>query len=218
MSSSINPKTTGILTKVSCTFCSNLVVLAWMGDVLSRGQAQNGVNFDFEVKFDLESQGQPPPKTIEILTKVFYTYASNLVILTYTGGELSRGQASDWRTDGHTYIDKQTDAGNDNIRRPKLASGKNPPNTTQLHLFGNVTRCSLITFHWDSFTSCQDLSIVMGWICMVFCSPLYDSLTSDFKKYFISLGFVSSFHFISDVSFLLILHLYILSVLAVVSR
>ena len=40
----------------------NLVVLAWMGDELSRGQAQNGVNFDFEVKFDLEDQGQSPPK------------------------------------------------------------------------------------------------------------------------------------------------------------
>ena len=29
-----------------------------MDDELSRGQAQNGVNFDFEVKFDLEGQGQ----------------------------------------------------------------------------------------------------------------------------------------------------------------
>ena len=45
-----------------------------MGDELSRRQAQNGVNFDFEVKFDLEGQGQSPPKTIGILTKVFYTY------------------------------------------------------------------------------------------------------------------------------------------------
>ena len=27
----------------------------------SHGQAQNGVNFDFEVKFDLEGQGQSPP-------------------------------------------------------------------------------------------------------------------------------------------------------------
>ena len=52
-----------------------------MGDELSRRQAQNGVNFDFEVKFDLEGQGQSPPKTIRILTKVFYTYGPNLVIL-----------------------------------------------------------------------------------------------------------------------------------------
>ena len=36
----------------------NLVVLAWTGDELSHRQAQNGVNFVFEVKFDLEGQGQ----------------------------------------------------------------------------------------------------------------------------------------------------------------
>ena len=95
------------------------MVLAWTGDVLSHRQAQNGVNFDFEGKFDLEGEGQPPLKTIGILTKVFYTCASNLVILAWTGLELSREQASDWHTDWHT------DAGNDNTRRPKLASGKN---------------------------------------------------------------------------------------------
>ena len=59
----------------------------------------------FEVKFNLESQGQSPPKTIGILTKVFYTYSPNLVILAWTGDELSRGQTwwrTDWRTDGQT--------------------------------------------------------------------------------------------------------------------
>ena len=116
------PKTTGILTKVFSTSGPNLVALAWTGDELSRGQAPNGVNFDFEVKFDLEGQGQSPPKTIGILTKVFYIYSPNLVILADTGHELSRGQARDWRTDGHTH--RQTDAGNDNTGRPILASGK----------------------------------------------------------------------------------------------
>ena len=103
------PKTTGILIKVFITSGPNLVALAWTGDELSRGQAQNGVNFDFEVKFDLEGQGQSPPKTIGILTKVFYTYGPNLVILAWTGDELSRGQTwwrtdgrTDWRTDGRT--------------------------------------------------------------------------------------------------------------------
>ena len=115
------PKTTGILTKIFSTSGPNLVALAWTGDELSRGQAQNGVNFDFEVKFDLEGQGQSPPKTIGILTKVFYIYGPNLVILADTGHELSRGQARDWRTDGRTHT--QTDAGNDNTRRPILASG-----------------------------------------------------------------------------------------------
>ena len=33
-----------------------------MGDELSRGQARNGVIFYFEIKFDLEGQGQSPPK------------------------------------------------------------------------------------------------------------------------------------------------------------
>ena len=73
---------------------------------------KNGVTFDFEVKFDLEGHGQSPPKTIGILTKVFYTYGPNLVILAWTGDELSHGQASDYcthgRTDGRTH--RQTQA------------------------------------------------------------------------------------------------------------
>ena len=119
-------KATGILTKVFCTSGPNLVVLARTGDELSHGKAQNGVNFAFDVKFDLEGQDQSPHKTIGILTKVFYIYGPNLVILAWTGDELSRGQASAYRThrrtDGRTH--GQTDAGNDNTRRPKLASGK----------------------------------------------------------------------------------------------
>ena len=47
---------------VFCTSGQNLVILAWTGDELSRGQAQNGVSFDFEVKFDLEGHGQSPPQ------------------------------------------------------------------------------------------------------------------------------------------------------------
>ena len=115
------PKLIGILTHVFCIFGPNLVILAWTGDELSCRQAQNGVTFDFEVKFDLEGQGQSPPKTIGILTKVFYIYGPNLVILAETGHELSRGQAKRWRT----RTDTDTDAGNDNAQRPKLASGKN---------------------------------------------------------------------------------------------
>ena len=65
----------------------------------TNSQAQNGVNFDCEVKFDIEDQCQSPPKTIKVVIKVFYTFGPNLVILAWTGPELSRGQASDWRTD-----------------------------------------------------------------------------------------------------------------------
>ena len=120
------PKTIVILTKVFCTSGPNLVVLAWTGDELSNGQAQNGVNFDFEVKFDLEGQGQSPPKTIGILIKVFYTFGPNVAILAWTGPELSCRPASDWRTDWHTQTHTHTDAGDDNTRRPKLASGNDP--------------------------------------------------------------------------------------------
>ena len=94
------PKLIGILTQVFCTFGPNLVILAWTGDELSYRQAQNGITFDYEVKFDL--QGQSPPKTMGILTKVFNTYGPNLVILAWKGDELSCGQASDYRTHGRT--------------------------------------------------------------------------------------------------------------------
>ena len=99
------PKPTGILTKVFSTSGPNLVALAWTDDELSRGQAQNVVNFDFEVNFGLECQGQSPPKTIGILTNVFYIYGPNLVILAWTGDEFSRGKTwwqTDWLTDGRT--------------------------------------------------------------------------------------------------------------------
>ena len=83
------------------------MILAWTGDELSCRQAQNGVTFDFEVKFDREGQGQSPPKTIGILTMVFYIYGPNLVILAETGHELSRGQAKGWRTRTDTHTDRR---------------------------------------------------------------------------------------------------------------
>ena len=113
-----SPELTGILTVLKCICCSNLEILTRIGGELWFGQAQNGVNFEFGVKFDLEGQGQLPPKTIGNLTKVFCFSGPNLVILAWTGHELPSGQANDWYT--HTH----TDTGNDNTRRPKLASGK----------------------------------------------------------------------------------------------
>ena len=76
-------------------------------------------------KFWLWRSRSITPKTMGILTKVFYTFGPNLAILAWTGPELSRGQASDWRTDWHTHTHTHrhthTDAGDDNTRRPKLA-------------------------------------------------------------------------------------------------
>ena len=75
---------------VKCISCPNLKIIPSIcGDLLT-GQAQNGVNFYFEVQFDLESQS--PRKTICVLFKYFYTSGPNLVILAYMGDELSRGQ------------------------------------------------------------------------------------------------------------------------------
>ena len=107
-----SPKLVGIWTVLRCIFVPNLEIVTLIGGGSWHGQAQNGVNVDFEVKLDLEGQGQSPSKAIRILTKVFYTYGPNLVILAWAGDELSRGQTSAYRThrrtDGHT--DRQTQA------------------------------------------------------------------------------------------------------------
>ena len=62
---------------------------------------------DFENKLHLTCHAQSTPKTIGILTKVFYTCGPNLVILAWTDDELSREQARDYRT--HRRTDGQTD-------------------------------------------------------------------------------------------------------------
>ena len=103
-----SPKLVGIWTVLRCIFVLNLEIVTSIGGELWHGQAQNGVNFDFRVQFDLEGHDQSFNKTIGILTKVFYISGPNLVILAETGDELSRGQARDWRTDGHTH--RQTQA------------------------------------------------------------------------------------------------------------
>ena len=107
-----SPKLVGIWTVLRCIFVPNLEIVTSIGGELWHAQAKNGVNFDFIVQFDLEGQGQSPPKTIRILTKFFYTYCPNLVILAWTGDELSRGQASAYRTHRRTdrHTDRQTQA------------------------------------------------------------------------------------------------------------
>ena len=48
---------------------------------------------DFENKLNLTCQALSTPKTIEILTKVFWTSGPNSVVLAWTDDELSGGQA-----------------------------------------------------------------------------------------------------------------------------
>ena len=140
------PKLIGILTHVFCIFGPNLVILAWTGDELSCRQAQNGVTFDFEVKFDLEGRGQSPPKTIGILTKVFYIYGPNLVILAETGHELSRGQAKRWRTRTDTHTHTQTQA-------TKMPEGQNWPRV-KMYL-------KMSSAKWRQF--CLGLNVIKRW-------------------------------------------------------
>ena len=94
------PKLTGIWTELRCIIGQNLEILTSTGGEWSCGQVQNCVNFDFQVKFDLEGQGHSTPKTIGILTKLLCMSGSSLVILAGTSDKLSRGQAHDWRPHG----------------------------------------------------------------------------------------------------------------------
>ena len=75
-------KSTGILTVLRCISGPNLMIVAWTGDKLLYGQAQNGINLDLQVKFDIEDQSQSTPKTIGFLTVLRCISGPNLVILT----------------------------------------------------------------------------------------------------------------------------------------
>ena len=84
------------------------MVLAWTGDELWCGQAQNGVNLDFLDKFDLEGESRSFHETTGILTKVFYISDPNMVILAWTGHELSTDkQVIDTQMDRHTHTRTQ---------------------------------------------------------------------------------------------------------------
>ena len=106
-----NPKLVGIWTVPRCIFVPNLEIVTLFGGELWHGQAQNGVNLDFHVKFDLEDQGRSVHKTIGTLTKVFCIFSQNLVLLAWTGPELSRGQqVIGTHTQTDTQIHTQTQA------------------------------------------------------------------------------------------------------------
>ena len=72
-------------------------------------------------------------RTILILTKVFFIYNPKFVILAWTGDVIWCGQSRGWSTHTDTQTDTQTDGGNDNTRRPKLASSKTNFNTDYLY-------------------------------------------------------------------------------------
>ena len=101
------------------------MVLASIDYELWRRQAQNGVNLAFQVKFDLEGQGQSPPKTIGTSTKLFCTFCPHLVVLAWTRRDLWRGQARGWRT--HTQTDTHTDR---QTQATTIPEGQNWPRVT----------------------------------------------------------------------------------------
>ena len=74
-------KLVGIWTVLRCIFVPNLEIVTSIGGELWHAQAQNWVNFDYGVQFDLEGHDQSSHKTIGLLTKVFYISGPNLVIL-----------------------------------------------------------------------------------------------------------------------------------------
>ena len=119
-----SPKLVGISTVLNCIFVPNLKLVTPIGGELWHEQGQNWVNFDFGVQFDVEGHNQSSHKTIGILTKVLYISGSNLVILAWTGGDLSHGQAGGWCTHGRTH--RQTQAATipegQNWPRVKIAS------------------------------------------------------------------------------------------------
>ena len=145
-----------ILNKVFCTSGPNLVTLAWTSDKLWCRQAQNRVNFDFQVKFDLEGQSRLLPKTIGTSTKVFCILGPNLVILAWTGPELSRAQASDWytHTDTNRCRQRQYPKG-----KPTLGKNSNckivaiafKPHCVKIWLNKHNQKCVYLT-HWGRVT------------------------------------------------------------------
>ena len=136
-----SPKFSGILRVLRCIFGPNFEILSWIGGEWWHGQAQNMVIFHFEVKFDLEVQGQLPPKTIGILNNVFCSSGANLGILAWTGDKISRGQASDYRTHRRTHRQTQatTIPEGQNWPRVKTCSGE------YSHLLASVTDTVLIS-------------------------------------------------------------------------
>ena len=123
------PKTIGILTNVLCASGPNLVNLAWTGEELLCGQAQNGLNFDFEVIFDLEDQGKSPPQNNRDLSHLWSKFGDPSF-----NGWWVIARRSTWlphtQTDGRTDTHRQTQA-------TTIPEGQNWPRV-KIHSFNKV--------------------------------------------------------------------------------
>ena len=81
-----------------CVLGPNLDILIWIDCELRNGQAQNRVNFDFRLKFDLEDQGQSNPKTItrDLNQGVLHFW--------YKFGDSSLNGSLQWRHNGQDTV------------------------------------------------------------------------------------------------------------------
>ena len=122
-----SPKLVGIWTVLRCIFVPNLEIVTSIGGELWHAQAQHGVNFDF----DRDLQGQielSRSNWTPIIPQNNRPLNQGLLHLWSKFGDPSLNgwriitRTNSWLTDTQTHIH----AGNDNTRRPKLASGKNP--------------------------------------------------------------------------------------------
>ena len=77
--------------------------------IINTGAELSGLPQNSTFKLNLPwSSRSITPKITGILTKVFWTSDTNLVILAWTADELSCGQARDWYTHAHTHTHGRT--------------------------------------------------------------------------------------------------------------
>ena len=134
-----SPKLVGFWTVLRYIFVPNLEIVTLIGGELWHGQAQNGVNFDFWVQFDLEGQGQLPPKTIGILTKVLHLWSKfgdpSL------NGWWAIARTSTWLM--HTQTDTQTDR-----QATTIPEGQNWPRVKMHFLSRLMHEFNVLTKNW----------------------------------------------------------------------
>ena len=185
-----SPKLVGICTVLKCIFVPNLEIVTSIGVELWHGQAQNGVNFDFGVQFDLEVQGRLSPQTIGILTKVIYTYGPHLVILAWTGYRADK-HVIDAHTDGHT--DRQAQA-------TTIPEGQNWPRVNiDLRIRHEDSSASLLVrsvFLCQSIKSTQQIWIhacVCIYVYICICACLQVDFESKWDNIYIYIYILSHF-------------------------
>ena len=119
-------------------------------------QAQNGVNFEFWVRFDLESQGQLTHQNISGLNQCGVHFSANLVILAWTSDMLSHGQAHDYSTHRQTHRQRQK-------QYPKAKTGLGKNRWEKLHLKGSHAKVTENTHTHCNPTTWYGFGLMLWW-------------------------------------------------------